>query len=185
MRIIAGIYRSRILSSPKGDKTRPTTDRARESLFNVLEHRITFDGSSVLDLFSGSGALGFEALSRGSANAVFVDNTKEAASVIKDNAVSLGAADVVTIIKKDVYSWIPSANRQFDIIFADPPYDDDRTLAELPRLLAVHGLLSAHSVVIVEHRTGTSVTAPEGLVIIKEISAGEAHFTLLTPVNGR
>src|SRR5579862_7156904 len=133
MRIISGIYKSRILIAPKGESTRPTSDRARESLFNVLNNLIDFEGISVLDLFAGSGAFAFEALSRGAEHATFVEKNKNAVNAIKTNAESLEVTSKITIIQKDVYSYLPSLtpNTQHltpTLVFADPPYDDPRTL---------------------------------------------------------
>src|SRR6266498_2982025 len=103
MRIISGIYKSRTLISPKGDATRPTSDRARESLFNVLNNLIDFEGISVLDLFAGSGAFAFEALSRGAEHATLIDKNRNAIQSIKENAEALEVSAKIEIINKEVY----------------------------------------------------------------------------------
>src|SRR5438128_10981748 len=100
MRIISGIFKSRKLLAPKGDATRPTSDRARESLFNVMNNLIDFEGISVLDLFAGSGAFAFEALSRGAAHATLIEKNRNAIQAIKANAEELGVNSKIEIIQK-------------------------------------------------------------------------------------
>ncbi|HYM21223.1 MAG TPA: 16S rRNA (guanine(966)-N(2))-methyltransferase RsmD [Candidatus Kapabacteria bacterium] len=179
MRIIAGEYRSRSLRAPKGEKTRPTSDRARETAFNILTNLISLEGTSVLDLFAGSGAFGFEALSRGAARITCVDNSKEAILAMELNVASLGVTERVKIIRQDVYRWIPQAVDSYNVIFADPPYDDNRLPSELLLLLFSSRLLTPDSIVIIEHRTGSRLELPPNAVLIKERSAGEANFTFL------
>ena len=181
MRIIAGQFRSRTLVAPRGDKTRPTTDRAREALFNVLSNTIDLVDASVLDLFTGSGALAFEAISRGAAQATLVEDNRYALQAAKENASLLHVDEVVDIVAKDVYKYLQHATTEpFDIIFADPPYNDPRTQYELPALLFDGGWLAAKGVCIIEHRAGESALAPVGSVILRELNAGEAGFTILT-----
>jgi 16S rRNA (guanine966-N2)-methyltransferase len=120
MRIIAGKWRARPIEAPPGVGTRPTADRARETLFSMLASRIgSFEDLRVADLFAGSGALGFEALSRGAAQAVFVENDPKAQAIIRRNADKLGAA--VEILGGSAAA-LPRAE-PFDLIFADPPYE--------------------------------------------------------------
>src|SRR5438132_36232 len=142
MRIISGIYKSRKLIAPKDDATRPTSDQARESLFNVLQNLIDFEGMNVLDLFAGSGAFGFEALSRGAAHATFVEESRQASEVIVENARNLEVDTEVTLIKKDVYKWLENPPGIFDLILADPPYNDARTLEKLPNAIFSSRLLT-------------------------------------------
>jgi 16S rRNA (guanine966-N2)-methyltransferase len=179
MRIIAGKFRSRILEAPKGEATRPTSDRARESLFNVLAHSFQIEDAQVLDLFAGSGALGFEALSRGAAHITFVEKHRAALAAIELNRDSFGLKNEVSVVKTDVYDWLKTARGEFELVFADPPYDDPRTLADLPAILFASRLLTARSLVIVEHRVSSAVIPPPSVEVVKEIKAGEAHFTLL------
>src|ERR1017187_6399203 len=136
MRIISGRFKTRTIITPSGTATRPTTDRARESLFNVLNNLISFEGLSVLDMFAGSGALGFEAISRGAIRASFVERDRKAISAMKTNAAALGILEHVEIVAVDVFTYLakPTA-KSFDIIFADAPYDDARALDELPMLI--------------------------------------------------
>jgi 16S rRNA (guanine966-N2)-methyltransferase len=182
MRIIAGKYKSRKLIAPKGDTTRPTSDRARESLFNVLQNMVDFEGMSVLDLFAGSGAFAYEALSRGADHATLVDKNRNAIQAIKANAEALEVVNNIEIVQKDVYSWYtkPDARNPIpDLIFADPPYDDPRTLKSLPAAIFGSRLLNTDSVVIIEHRSGSSIEIPLNALLIKELQAGEAVFTIL------
>jgi 16S rRNA (guanine966-N2)-methyltransferase len=179
MRIISGIYKRRKLLAPKGDTTRPTSDRARESLFNVLQNLVDFEGMNVLDLFAGSGAFAFEALSRGAEHATLIEQNRKVIEAINENANTLGADSQVEIIQKDVYKWLEIASTQYDIIFADPPYDDIRTLESLPISIFASRLLNSGSLVIVEHRNGSALKIPPGAEKIRELSAGEAVFSFL------
>lgn len=121
MRIIAGEWRGRTIEAPPGRATRPTADRVRETLFSMLASRIgSFEDLRVADLFAGSGALGFEALSRGAASATFVESDARAAAAIRRNADKLGAAERVRVIASSALA-LPRSD-PFDLIFADPPY---------------------------------------------------------------
>lgn len=124
MRVIAGTARSLKLKTPKGPDTRPTTDRIKETLFNMIQMEVP--GSLFIDLFAGSGGIGIEALSRGARHAYFVENGKEAVSCIQDNLAFTKFTDKATLIKQDIsgaLSLIPE--KEADIIFMDPPYHAD------------------------------------------------------------
>lgn len=122
MRVISGIFRGRKLTGPKGDQFRPTLDRVKESIFNVLGADI--DGSNVLDLFCGSGSLGIEALSRGARHSTFVDKDKQVLNIARRNVMSLGIEKMSNFILTDVFEYCDnSVGSIYDIIFADPPYD--------------------------------------------------------------
>lgn len=124
MRIFSGIYKNRIIQSPKGLKTRPTSGRLREALFNICQG--VSEGARFLDLFAGSGAMGFEALSRGGATVTFVDNSKESIRCIQGNAQQLKVEKQVQIMYGDVFEVLEKLSKkgcEFDIIYADPPYD--------------------------------------------------------------
>ena len=121
MRVIAGTARSLPLKTPEGMDTRPTTDRIKETLFNMLQSDVP--GSVFIDLFSGSGGIGIEALSRGAKHAYFIENAREAIGCIQDNLVFTKFTDRATLIKQDVLSGLSLINeKQADIIFMDPPY---------------------------------------------------------------
>ena len=147
MRVITGSARGRRLRELEGLETRPTTDRVKESMFNILQFDI--EGSRVLDLFAGTGQLGIEALSRGAAAAVFVEQRRDAAALVRDNLRLTGLADRARVVNGEALSYLASAGERFDIIFLDPPY-----AAGLwkPVLEAVSrfDILSDHGIIICE-----------------------------------
>ncbi len=156
MRIIAGMYRSRVLEAPAGMATRPTSDRLRETLFNVLAPRIA--GAAFLDLYAGSGAVGLEALSRGAARAVCVEREQPALKALRANAARLGVAGALSVQTASVAAYLKRASEReggpFDVVFLDPPYD---AAEEYMKTLAALGgaearVLAADAVVIAEHR---------------------------------
>jgi len=143
--------------------TRPTTDRVRESLFNVLASRIDFAGASVLDLYAGSGALGLEALSRGAASAVFVESDHRAAAVIDQNIASLG---VTAAVRRGPVAAVLAggADQPVDLVFADPPYDlADTEVAQMLTALVHGGWTDSGTVVVVERAaSGPELAWPDG-----------------------
>lgn len=148
MRIIGGTYRGHRLTAPKGP-TRPTTDRTREAIFNLLQSRVGLPGARVLDLFAGSGALGLEALSRGASEVVSVEKAGAALGVIRKNAAALGVEDRCRIVRADALRWLErDAEARFDLAFADPPYALDG-LARLPELVRPH--LAPGGLFVLEH----------------------------------
>ncbi|MCV7251487.1 16S rRNA (guanine(966)-N(2))-methyltransferase RsmD [Mycobacterium hackensackense] len=175
-RIVAGAYGGRRISVPaKG--TRPTTDRVRESLFNVLAARMDFDGAQVLDLYAGSGALGLEALSRGAARALFVESDRKAAAVITDNIAALGAAGTVRCapVAKVLAG---GAGRPVDLVFADPPYELGATEVEavLAALLR-HGWVAAGAVAVVERAAGgPALSWPDGWEPVDDRRYGDTRL---------
>jgi len=154
MRIIAGRYRSRSLEAPAGVATRPTSDRLRETLFNVLAPRM--EGARFLDLYAGSGAVGLEALSRGAAQVTFVERAPAALSVLRANIEKLGLTEGFRIQAGSVKGFLhkPGAE-QFDLIFLDPPYDADEEYAGTLGLLGgtAGTWLAPDALVIAEHRS--------------------------------
>lgn len=148
MRIIGGTFRGHRLTAPKGP-TRPTTDRTREAVFNLLQSRADLHGTRVLDLFAGSGALGLEALSRGAAEVTFVEKAGAALGVIRKNAAALGVADRCRIVRADALRWLGRRPESyFDLAFADPPYALDG-LVQLPDLVRPH--LAPGGLFVLEH----------------------------------
>lgn len=148
MRIIAGAHRGRALVAPKGHSTRPTADRTRQALFNVLEHAPwgrPVSGAHVIDLFAGSGALGLESLSRGATRCVFVDNDGAAREAISSNLASLGLTDRARIRAADATRLPSIFEGMFDLAFLDPPYGQglaEEALAGLIGHLAIGGLVT-------------------------------------------
>ena len=136
---------------PAGDGTRPTTDRVRESLFNVLAAHLDFDGIAVLDLYAGSGALGLEALSRGAASATFVESDRRAASVIAGNVTSLGATGAMVRDVPVVTALTGRPHQPVDLVFADPPYELSATdVQKVLAALATAGWVADGTVAVVE-----------------------------------
>ena len=154
MRVIAGTYRSRLLKSLKGQALRPTSDRLRETLFNVLGASVT--GARFLDLYAGTGAVGIEALSRGAVEAVFVENHGASAKLIQENLSSLKIVSGVQVIGADVRGALAklAALRRpaFDFVFLDPPYADEHEYQKTMNILRTSALLVPDSIVIAEHR---------------------------------
>ena len=149
MRIIAGTLRRRQLKAPKGQITRPTTDRVKESLFNMLSNRVDFEEADVLDLFAGTGSLGFEAISRGAVSVTFVELNPRVMKCCRENAVQLGVEDFGVFFQSDAISFIRSyKGRPFDLVFADPPYELE-ALAQLPDM--VMPFVADHGVFALEH----------------------------------
>ncbi len=153
VRIITGKYKGRLLKLSKGVDIRPTSDRVKETLFNILSSRINFENLIVLDLFAGTGALGFEALSRGAEKVFFVDNSSRALKVITENAQILGCVDKIVTINDDALSFIEYADEKFDLIFADPPYMYPH-INELVYKIWERGLLSDIGFFLIEHGSG-------------------------------
>ncbi len=157
MRVIAGIYRSRILKSLKGLALRPTSDRLRETLFNVLAPNIA--GSRFVDLFAGTGAIGIEALSRGAGDVVFIENHAPAATLIRRNLESLGINTGVTVLAVDALRGLAmlaarknSGAPAFDHIFLDPPYAAAADYSRVLEFLGSAELLALSGIAIAEHR---------------------------------
>ncbi len=156
MRVIAGEYRRRILVAPRGVETRPTADRLRETLFNVLAPRLA--GANFLDLYAGSGANGIEALSRGASHAVFVERAAAGLAAIRANLASLKIATGYSIETQAVAPWLRLSAVKgvlpFDIIFLDPPYDAAGEYASTLNLLGgeARTLLAPGAIVVAEHR---------------------------------
>lgn len=149
MRIIAGHLRRRPLASPKGHLTRPTTDRTREAIFNLVASRLDLVGADVLDLFAGTGAIGLEAVSRGAAAVTFIEQSSQVLKFARQNAEALGVADHCTFLRADAVSYLERyGGPPYDAIFADPPYELDG-LRRLPDLALPH--LKSHGLFVLEH----------------------------------
>lgn len=181
MRIIAGKYRSVALASVgKGDAgahLRPTTDRVRESLFNVLTHRDVFVGARVLDLFAGTGALGLEALSRDSAHVTFVDDGRIAQKLIRENIAKLRVKDATKIIALDALRLPVCGDAPYDLIFLDPPYGKDLGAKALVHADAM-GWVSQNACIVWEE--SSPMQAPPGFTLLDRRKYGDTHVTLLS-----
>ena len=155
VRITSGALAGRQIKAPQGPAIRPTADKVRQAIFNILgASGLATESLSVLDLFAGSGAFGLEALSRGAASAVFVDRDGEAVRCIADNARALGLEERVQIIRADAASALRRLSpRRFDLVFVDPPYRSGDAVETLEELVS-HGLLAPRpdgATVVVEH----------------------------------
>ena len=124
MRVVAGEARGRKITAPTGTSTRPTSDRVRESIFNMLFSLGVVEDSTVLDLYAGCGALGIEALSRGARFCTFVENNRRAVLSINENLDGLGFSDRSTVVESDVEPWLERLAHHYDLVLADPPYAD-------------------------------------------------------------
>jgi len=164
MRIVGGRFRGRTLQGPSSNATRPTTDRLREALFNVLAHAYddAANGARVLDLFAGTGALGLEALSRGAKFAVFVEEAAEPRGLIRANVEALGLGGITRIFRRDATRLGEAlANDAFDLVFCDPPYG--RGLAEKALISVRDGhWLAPGALVLVEEAAEARFAVPEG-----------------------
>jgi 16S rRNA (guanine966-N2)-methyltransferase len=167
MRIVGGSLRGRRLAAPRSEAIRPTTDRARESLFNILEHAYpgAIEGARVLDLFSGSGALGIEALSRGASYCLFVEEAAQARALVRENVEGLGLQGRTRIFRRDATRLGPVGTMQpFRLVFADPPYG--RGLGERAVASALAGgWLTPDALIVVEEASATPFQPPEGIVL--------------------
>ncbi|GAA3510565.1 16S rRNA (guanine(966)-N(2))-methyltransferase RsmD [Aeromicrobium panaciterrae] len=175
-RIIAGEYGGRQIKTPKGDGTRPTSDRVREALFSSLQSELGgFDRLRVLDLYAGSGALGLESLSRGADHATFVESDSRAADVVKQNVTSLGAAGVV--LRTTVERFLGTTpGRPFDLVFLDPPYalSTDNVSAQVSAL--ADGWTAPDALFVVERSTRDPFTWPEGVEPLRSKAYGETSL---------
>ncbi len=150
MRVITGLYKGRAIRTVRDLSVRPATDRVRQTIFNMLENRIPLEGSSVLDLFAGSGSLGIEALSRGAADVTFVETGRDAVAYLGDNLRMLGCEAAAQVYRMDVVEFLGRHQGAHDLVFADPPYAYERT-AELPALIFGKGMVRPAGYLLIEH----------------------------------
>jgi len=186
MRIVAGQFKGRPIRAPKTNATRPTSDRARESLFNILAHADwapALEEARVIDLFAGSGALGFEALSRGAAFSLFVETAHAARGAIRQNIEALGLFGITRIHRRsaiDLGEKPAGLGRPFDIAFMDPPYNKG-LVAPCLAVLKSGQWLAEHALVVVE--TATEETPDfDGHLVISDREIGAAKFWFVKPV---
>jgi 16S rRNA (guanine966-N2)-methyltransferase len=179
MRIIAGQFRGRQLESPRGDAIRPTSDRAREALFDILEHgEPPVRDARFLDLFCGTAAVGLEACSRGAADVLLIENDPEALRLAKANLARIGSPSHVRLMAGDA-ARLGSAPHLFDLVFLDPPYGSGLARPALTGLR--RGWLAPDARIIVELAAKESLDVPSGLTVERERSYGAAKFLFLRP----
>ena len=174
MRIITGQYKGRHFDIPRTFKARPTTDFAKENIFNVLNGYIDFDGSAALDLFAGTGSISLEMLSRGCAPVVSVEADRDHATFIAQCMKKIGTTDNV-LIRGDVFRFLKKCHEQFDFIFADPPYALEN-LATLPGLVLGNDLLKPDGIFVLEH--GKNYDFSEEPRFLEHRSYGSVNFSL-------
>ncbi|SET02620.1 16S rRNA (guanine(966)-N(2))-methyltransferase RsmD [Prevotella sp. kh1p2] len=149
MRIITGIYKGRHFDIPRSFKARPTTDFAKENIFNVLNGYLDLEGSTALDLFAGTGSISLELLSRGCASVISVEADRDHANFIRQCMQKLGTEQDI-LIRGDVFRFLKTCHQQFDLVFADPPYALEQ-LPQIPDLVLEKGLLKDGGVFVFEH----------------------------------
>lgn len=175
MRIIGGRLKGKCIYPPKGYKARPTTDYAKEGLFNVLDSEYCFEDLVVLDLFGGTGSISAEFLSRGAAHVDCIEMNADNASFIRRSAASLGLdTDVLNVVHCNVFDFLPLCTRKYDIIFADPPYALE-DLAGIPDKVLALDLLHPERYFILEHPDDYSFT--DHPFFVKEKKYGNVHFS--------
>ena len=179
MRVIAGQFKGRRLKAPAWDGLRPTSDKLRETLFNILSPRI--DGARVVDGFAGTGAVGIEALSRGAAHVLFIERDRRAAALIASNLDRCGVKQGYTIECGDVASVLrrsPGAAER-DLVLLDPPYDiDPDTVTQA--LEAAAGVLAAGGLVVLERASGREPDVPAGVTRVRDVASGDSTLTFFS-----
>ena len=178
MRIISGKYKGRILEGFTLDKTRPTMDRVKESLFAMIQDKIV--DSTILDLFAGSGNLGFEALSQGANKVYFVDNNNKAIKVINDNNTKLGNLNI-EIIKGDYLKALKELETEFDIIFLDPPYNTDYINKSIDKIIE-YRLLKDEGIIVCETDDLKKIIIPNDYKVSKQKRYGNKYVVMIQKI---
>lgn len=181
MRVIAGTARGTRLKVPKVRDLRPTTDRARETLFNVISARTA--AARVLDLFAGSGALGIEALSRGAESATFVERSSVATAAIEYNVARCHLEDRARIVRANWRQGLMRLSNAFDLVLMDPPYDSSHA-ADCLAWLVGNELLAPDALVVVEHRRDVPPEVASGWEVVRQLRVSESAFLLCKCVTG-
>jgi 16S rRNA (guanine966-N2)-methyltransferase len=176
VRVIAGQFKGRRLKTPKWEGLRPTSDKLRETLFNILATRL--EGARVLDAYSGTGALGIEALSRGAAHVTFVERDRRAAALIEENAQMCGLQGGYTIDCSDFLTWQGGVAGSFDLILLDPPYDVRNIHHVLDRAAA---LLASDGLLVLERATRLEPDVPPALERVRDVRSGDSTLTMFIP----
>jgi 16S rRNA (guanine966-N2)-methyltransferase len=185
MRIVAGRFKGHGLATPKDQTTRPTSDRVRESLFNILEHGVEdfeLESARVLDLFAGTGALGLEAISRGAKYCLFIENSAAARGIIRTNVEEFHLTGITKIWRRDATTLGPAGNIEaFDLVFADPPYKQglgERALREAHD----NGWIKPGGIAVIEEHNDTVLAIPEGFEELDKRSYGDTQIVILRAV---
>jgi 16S rRNA (guanine(966)-N(2))-methyltransferase RsmD len=184
MRIITGKYKGRRLTSVPDSGVRPATDRAKGTIFNALQNRLSLVNARVLDLFAGSGSLGLEALSRGAAAVTFVDERRDALDVISANARNLNCLDSCTMVRSDALSFIEREGGRFDLVFADPPYAYEET-SRLPAIVFGNKLIEESGFLIIEYARGASFEPSPLFRLVLRKELGRTQLGFFVPASAR
>lgn len=173
LRIIAGVFGGRMIDAAVGFATHPMGDRVRTALFNIIGDEVV--GARILDAFAGTGALGLEALSRGASQVTFIERDRQASQVLLRNVETLSVADCSTVIKAPLSSWLgtTSDTEKFDIIFADPPYNDEQ-FSTVSRLFS---LLKPGALMVLSHSGRREVPSQTKVVVVDNRSYANAYLT--------
>lgn len=185
MRIVAGQFRGARLVAPKSDAIRPTSDRVREALFNILDHGIAnfeIEGARMLDLFAGSGALGLEALSRGAKYGLFIDDAAEARGLIRRNIESLQLTGIAKIWRRGATKLGPAGNVEaFDLVFVDPPYGKGLG-EEALNSVREDGWIKSGGIAVLEEDARSEIELPEGYEEFDRRTYGDTQIVILRAV---
>lgn len=174
MRVVGGAIGGRRYEIPARLSARPTTDRAKEGLFNILQNLVELEGIRVLDLFGGSGGMSYEFLSRGAASVTTVEADRNAVAFIRKTADVFGIADRLRVSQSDVFKFLRNTSETFDLVFADPPYALPQ-MGQLPQIILSGNLLVAGGFLILEH--GTKTPLPELPNAFREATYGDSTFS--------
>ncbi len=174
MRIIGGTLKGLRLNPPKNLPVRPTTDLAKEALFNILQNQIEFDEITVLDLFSGTGNITYEFASRGAKQVVAVDRSMHCINYIKDTSRQHGLSTIKTF-KADIFKYLQLETEQYDLIFADPPYDLNQ-IPEIPKIIFDKELLATDGLLIVEHQSMQNLSIHPAFVEVRKYGHSSFSF---------
>ena len=169
MRVIAGKYRSRTLKA--GENFRPTTDRARETLFNILQTEI--EGSTFVDAFAGSGSVGIEALSRSAEKVYFIESNRKALQILEQNVISCCEEESWRIFTTDVWKALDVLPKQIDMLYFDPPYE----FQKYSKLLTHAGANFPHALFIIEHSSRKTIETPDKFEVVRNVHIGETQLT--------
>ena len=176
MRVISGTARGRRLKELQGMDTRPTTDKVKESIFNIIQFDI--EGRRALDLFSGTGPLGIEALSRGAARCTFLDQRKEAVALIRENLKTTGLSERAAVLQGDAISFLTTCREKFDLIFLDPPYQSDLLERALDAITRID-ILNGNGIILCESSVEKILPQPNGPYEMgREYRYGKIKLTL-------
>lgn len=178
MRITGGTLKSRKLLSLESTKLRPATDRLRETMFAIVTNILELEGARALDLYAGTGSVGFEALSRGAGCAVFVEADAKIAGVLKRNAVALGVSEKCDVRIMKVEKFLALSSDEFDIVFVDPPYAINESTERIISEILSRGAVSESGLICVEHSKSYS---PDPSLLFRQKTFGSTILSLLKP----